>query len=73
MSLFEDIIALSAPTAESPKKVAAVKEVAAIKVELDSMSTAIPDVREDFVMDQDIWCVGWQGLVVSLFPSSPSA
>jgi len=73
MSSFEDIIALAAPVVESPEKVAAGKEVAAIKVELDGMLTAIPDEREDFVMDQDIWCVGWQGLVVCLFPLSPSA
>jgi len=54
MSLFEDIIALSGPAAESPEKVLAVKEVAVIKVELDGMTMAIPDEREDFTMDQDI-------------------
>jgi len=68
MSSFEDIIALSAPATESPEKVLATKEVAVIKVELDSMMMAIPDEREDFATDQDIWCARWQGLVVSLPP-----
>jgi len=68
MSSFEDIIALSAPAAESPEKVLAAKEVVVIKVKLDGMMTAILDEREDFTMDQDIWCARWQGLVVSLPP-----
>jgi len=68
MSSFEDIITLSAPTTESLEKVVAAKEVAVIKVELDSMMMAIPDEREDCTMDQDIWCMRWQGLVVSLPP-----
>jgi len=58
---------------ESPKKVAAMKEVAVTKVELDGMTTAIPDKREDYTMDQDLWCAGWQDLVVSLPNSSPFA
>ena len=68
MSSFKDIIALSAPAAESPEKVLAAKEVAVIKVELDGMTTANLDEREDFATDQDIWCARWQGLVVSLPP-----
>jgi len=73
MSLFEDIITLSAPSAESLEKVIAAKEVAVIKVELDGMMMAIPDEREDYTTDQDIWCTRWQDLVVSLSPLSPSA
>ena len=68
MSSFEDIIALFALATESPEKVIATKEVAMIKVELDNMTTAILDEREDYETDQDIWCARWQGLVVSLPP-----
>ncbi|KAI9450411.1 hypothetical protein HD554DRAFT_2180736 [Boletus coccyginus] len=62
-SSFEDILSLSKSSAIDREKADAADEVAALKTQLDGMTRAVPDEKDELQEEQETWCTQWQALV----------
>ncbi|KAI9462959.1 hypothetical protein HD554DRAFT_2175719 [Boletus coccyginus] len=62
-SSFENILSLSKPSAVNREKADAADKVAALKTQLDGMTRAVPDEKDELQEERETWCVQWQALV----------
>ncbi|KAI9571409.1 hypothetical protein HD554DRAFT_2169230 [Boletus coccyginus] len=65
-SSFEDILSLSKPSAVDREKADAADEVAALKTQLDGMTCAVPDEKDELQEERETWCAQWQALVAQV-------
>ncbi|KAI9455423.1 hypothetical protein HD554DRAFT_2178485 [Boletus coccyginus] len=63
LSLFKDILSHSKPFAVDREKANAADEVTALKIQLDGMTHAVPDEKDELQEEWETWCTQWQALV----------